>query len=218
MIGPGSGRVVQAEILRPSWRLEATKTSRDSLGQGADGMDEIMSQHSTYPGTGISPDNPLGRWSNVINAWMTEPRSADPVAAAFQQVRGYIGYHRDINDPARADAMEWILALIEGVIGSVSTMVVTYEIGAAVSIWEYGTIKNKVSAGEIPGGNGKVALAALPICPKKARALHAVVGTHRINDVKTDEAEAVADEAAQRATARATVDAMRKRQSVRKRG
>lgn len=108
-------------------------------------------------------DNPF---TMVVRNWHQGEVSLDPFESLIQLHRAEALYLENEmgNAPAAAQARR-AAERLERLIEAVRTRTVTYKEAAEISVWEKGTIANKVSAGALPAENRRVAIGALPIGP-----------------------------------------------------
>lgn len=114
----------------------------------------------------------------------------DPIAGMLQVMRAEAAYILSrFGDATAARQLEQSADAWEALIRQIPDLPLTYQEAVQLSIWEYGTLKNKVSAGEIVNvgtrAEPRVRLGALPLCPEKAPFVHAVVALDRLRAVRT---------------------------------
>jgi hypothetical protein len=145
----------------------------------------------------------------LIGDFVAGQLPVDPFSAKILLLRAEAAYLRlRWNDDERAGVLEAEADNWEALFREVREADIPYDAAARVSIWGAGTIKNKVSRGEIQGGGGTVPLAALPLSPEKAPALHAAGAAERALELhKREHASAVAEDAKARRLRREVADA-----------
>jgi hypothetical protein len=117
--------------------------------------------------------------------------SIDPIADMLRLMRAEAAYlHHRHGDEAAAHRLEQSADEWDRMLRGIPDLPVSYEVAAQISIWEYGTIKNKVSAGDLENvgtrAEPRVRLGSLPLCPERAPQFHAVVSLARLKSLRDE--------------------------------
>jgi hypothetical protein len=119
----------------------------------------------------------------VVDRWLSDPLSPDPIQPELQVMRAAAAYLRERwGDETKARIIEQLATQLEGIVRIIGEATISYAQAGEVSVYSPGTIANKVSSSELVGGNGRVAIGSLPISASKAPHLHAVAAVKQITE------------------------------------